>query len=73
SIKGGLDLAGFMNIREDAQIKMNGLDYTIHVDADADEATLKEIAELAVNFSPNAMTARHGVPVEGKLDILQAV
>lgn len=69
SMSGGLDLAGFLNLRDDAEIKMTGLDYTIEVDADADEEVLNEIARTAVEFSPNAMTARHGVPVNGKLKI----
>lgn len=69
---GGLDLAGFLNLRPDAQIKMSGLTYDIEVDADADEALLQEIAGLAFNFSPNAMTAVHGVPVTGSLRIAAA-
>ena len=69
SMDGGLDLAGFLNLRADAQVKMTGLDYTIEVDADADDEVLNEIARTALEFSPNAMTARHGVPVNGTLKI----
>ena len=66
---GGLDLAGFLDLRPDAQVKMGGLTYDIEVDAEADEATLQEIARLAFEFSPNAMTAAQGVPVTGNLRI----
>ena len=70
---GGLDLAGFLNLRPDAQIKMSGLSYDIEVDADADEAVLQDIASLAFNFSPNAMTAAQGVPLTGSLKQVAAV
>lgn len=70
---GGLDLAGFLNLRADARIRMSGLTYDIEVDADCDEATLQEISQLAFEFSPNAMTALHGVPVTGSLKVASAV
>ncbi|MBV7257364.1 OsmC family protein [Pacificimonas sp. WHA3] len=67
TVTGSLDLAGFLNLREHAQVKMSGIEYHIEVDADADPATLKAIEEAAVNFSPNAMTVLHGIPVSGRL------
>jgi uncharacterized OsmC-like protein len=66
-ITGGLDLAGFLNLREDAKVEMSGLTYEISVDADADAALLAEIEEAAVNFSPNAMTVNRGIPLSGKV------
>ena len=66
-LRGSLDLAGFMNIRDDAEVKMLGLDYTIRVDADASDELIAEIEATAVDFSPNAMTVRNGVPLSGKL------
>lgn len=62
---GSLDLAGFMNLRDDAEIKMLGLQYKINVDCDASTEVLAEIESAAVNFSPNAMTVTHGVPLSG--------
>ncbi len=67
TVRGSLDLAGFMNLRDDAEIKMLGMEYHIVVDADADDELLAEIQEAAVNFSPNAMTVAHGVPLSGNL------
>tara|TARA_R110002111_G_scaffold217922_2_gene280224 strand:- start:3118 stop:3657 length:540 start_codon:yes stop_codon:yes gene_type:complete len=67
NMTGSLDLAGFMNVGEDAQIKMRGIDYEIEVDCDADEATLDEIAKAAFEFSPNAMTVQNGIPVQGRV------
>lgn len=69
-MSGSLDLAGFMNLANDAQVKMQGIDYEIEVDCDADEAALQEVAKAAVEFSPNAMTVRNGVPVNGRLSVV---
>ncbi|MBE2275483.1 MAG: OsmC family protein [Rhodobacteraceae bacterium] len=66
-MSGSLDLAGFMNIGTGTQVKMQGIDYEIDADCDADPALLQEIAQAAVEFSPNAMTVRNGIPVTGGL------
>lgn len=64
-VTGGLDLAGFLNLRDDAKVEMSGLNYEIIVDCDADSATLAEIEDAAVGFSPNAMSVKNGIPVTG--------
>lgn len=69
---GSLDLAGFLNLRPDAEIKMNGLNYEIEVAADASREELEKIAEKAFSFSPNAMTAVHGTKVTGSLNVVSA-
>lgn len=66
-VRGSLDLAGFMNLRKDAQIKMLGLEYEITVDCDASDEAIGEIEKVAVEFSPNAMTVRNGVPLSGRV------
>lgn len=66
-MKGSLDLAGFLNLRPDAQVKMSGLQYEIIVDSAASLSELEAIAEVAYKFSPNAMTVHHGVPVTGRI------
>lgn len=71
-MRGSLDLAGFMNLRDDAEIKMLGMEFDIIVDADADDVLLAEIQEAAVNFSPNAMTVAHGIPLTGSLTLKRA-
>lgn len=71
-VKGGLDLAGFLNLREGAEIKMTGIEYNIIVAADAPKEVLEEIASAAYNFSPNAMTVTHGIPVKGALSIAKS-
>lgn len=69
---GGLDLAGFLNLRDDAKVEMSGLEYEISVDADADAETLAEIEKAAVEFSPNAMSVKRGVPLSGNVVRLSA-
>ncbi|WP_264214377.1 OsmC family protein [Leisingera thetidis] len=70
NMSGSLDLAGFMNIGDDAQVKMQGLDYQIEVDCDGNESDLEEVAKAAVEFSPNAMTVKNGIPINGALKII---
>ncbi|WP_165899835.1 OsmC family protein [Borborobacter arsenicus] len=72
-MSGNLDLAGFLNLRPDAEIKMGGLSYEINVTANAPQATLDKIAEKAFAFSPNAMTVVHGIPVSGKMTVVRPV
>lgn len=71
-MEGSLDLAGFLNLRPDAQVKMGGLAYEIEVAADASMADLKEVAEKAFHFSPNAMTVANGTSVTGSLKVVPA-
>lgn len=71
-MEGSLDLAGFMNLRPDAEIKMNGLSYEIEVAADASRSELEKIAEKAFSFSPNAMTIVNGTKVTGSLNVVPA-
>lgn len=67
-VTGGLDLAGFLNLRSDAAIKMDGLTYVIRADADGSDEMLAGVARKAYEFSPNAMTVKHGIPVNGRLE-----
>lgn len=71
-MEGSLDLAGFLNLRSDAQVKMAGMTYEINVVSDASEAQLQEVATKAFEFSPNAMTIAHGVPIKGKLKVIRS-
>jgi uncharacterized OsmC-like protein len=71
-MEGSLDLAGFLNLRPDAQVKMGGLTYEIEVAADASKADLEKVAEKAFTFSPNAMTVANGTSVTGSLKIVPA-
>ncbi|WP_264214399.1 OsmC family protein [Leisingera thetidis] len=66
-ITGGLDLAGFLNLRDDAKVEMSGIKYEISVDADVDDTVLAEIEKAAVEFSPNAMTVARGIPLSGSV------
>lgn len=71
-MEGSLDLAGFLNLRPGAEIKMNGLNYEIEVAADASRADLEKVAEKAFSFSPNAMTVANGTKITGSLNVVPA-
>lgn len=71
-VTSGLDLAGFLNLRDDARVEMSGLVYEITVDCDADDAALAEIEKAAVQFSPNAMSVNRGIPISGSVVKLAA-
>ena len=62
---GSLDLAGFLNLREDVTIAMRGITYEIVVDTDASDYQIEDLERIAVAFSPNAMTVKNGVPLRG--------
>lgn len=64
-VHAGLDLAGFLGVREDAPVALDGVCYTMTVAADASEAVLEELRELAQAHSPNAMSLLHGVAIQG--------
>lgn len=66
-VTGGLDLAGFLELRPDARVKMDGLKYLIRVDCDASKEQLTEIEKRAVSLSPNAMSLAQGIPVSGSV------
>lgn len=66
-VTGGLDLAGFLNLRDDAKVEMSGIQYEIRIDSDASLEDLAEIERSAVDFSPNAMTVSRGIPLTGKV------
>ena len=62
-----LDLAGFLGARAGAPVALGGIRYVMHVQAEAGDAVLEELRELAEAHSPNAMTLAHGVPIHGAL------
>jgi len=66
-VTGGLDLAGFLDLRDDAKVEMSGIEYEIQIDANATPEVLAEIERSAVDFSPNAMTVSRGIPLSGKV------
>lgn len=66
---GSLDLAGFLDLRPDASVKMAGLKYEIDVVSDGSPALLEELHERAFKFSPNAMSVENGIPISGVLNM----
>jgi len=68
-VRSSLDLAGFLEIREDAKIPLAGIQYVIRVAGDGTPEQFQMLHEKAIAHSPNAMSLKHGVPVTGELII----
>lgn len=66
-VEGELDLAGFLNVREDARIPFETINYTISVIGNGTEAQFEELREKAVKYSPNAMTIASNIKLQGQL------
>ena len=66
-VRSGLDLTGFLGVREDAAVAMSGIHYTMVVVADASDEVLEELRAQALAHSPNAQTLAHGVEIEGSI------
>lgn len=69
TVKGELNLAGFLGIDENAPIGFKTIQYQIEVSGDGTEEQFKELAAKAVSHSPNAMTIMKGADIQGNLII----
>ncbi|MET1255995.1 OsmC family protein [Aliikangiella maris] len=69
SVKGKLDLAGFLNAREGAPIPFEKIEYEIEVVGDGTPEQFEQLRQKAVNYSPNAMTIKNNVEIRGSLKI----
>lgn len=68
-VHGSLDLAGFLQVREDAQVPLQGIRYVIHVVGDATPEQFEMLRQQAQQHSPNAMSLAQGVMVQGCVKI----
>lgn len=69
-VRSELDLAGFLAVREGADVALSGIRYTFRVAGDGTQEQFNILREQAVAHSPNAMSLAHGVPLSGELIIL---
>ncbi|WP_444997974.1 OsmC family protein [Aliikangiella sp. IMCC44359] len=69
SVKGQIDLAGFLGAREGAPIAFEKIEYEIEVIGDGTPEQFEILREKAVSHSPNAMTIQNGVDIQGSLKI----
>lgn len=69
TLKGELNLAGFLNISPEAPIPFKEIQYTIEVAGDGTPEQFEELRRTAISQSPNAMTVMRGAEIRGELVI----
>lgn len=69
-VRSSLDLAGFLEIRDGAQVPLNGIEYVIRVAGDGTPEQFELLREKAIAHSPNAMSLKTAISVTGELQIL---
>lgn len=68
-VRGELDLAGFLQVRDDAPVGLSQIRYTIRVKGDGTPAQFELLRQQAQAHSPNAMTLLNGVSLVGALEL----
>ena len=63
-VEGDYDLRGYLGI-DDTRPGFGSISYTVHVDTDADEATLEEIRKAAEAGSPMVDNTANATPLTG--------
>jgi uncharacterized OsmC-like protein len=69
TVKGELNLAGFLGVDENAPIGFKTIQYLIEVSGDGTNEQFQELREKAISHSPNAMTIMKGADLQGELVI----
>ena len=69
TVKGELNLAGFLGVDENAPIGFKAIQYLIEVSGDGTTEQFEQLSEKAVSHSPNAMTVMKGAELKGELII----
>lgn len=69
TVKGELNLGGFLDVNPEAPIPFTELNYTIEVVGDGTDEQFEELRKAALSQSPNAMTIMKGADVKGDLII----
>lgn len=70
--EGDLDLRGYLGLDPSVRPGYARIRYTVKVDADADPEVLEELRQLAHRLSPMIETVTHGVPVEGRIELVRS-
>ncbi len=68
-VRGELDLAGFLQVRDDAKVALQHIRYTIRVLGDGTSEQYELLRQQAQAHSPNAMSLQNGVQLSGSLDL----
>lgn len=70
TVQARLDLAGFLQVREDATVALQEIEFRIRVQGDGTLAQYEQLLQQAQAHSPNAMSLQNGVRLSGGLDLL---
>lgn len=66
-VEGDYDLRGYLGIGGDTRPGFGAIRYTVHVDADADDAELEDILKAAQSGSPMADNVANPTPLVGEV------
>ncbi|WP_290703910.1 OsmC family protein [Amphritea sp.] len=69
TVRGELNLSGFLDIDPEASVPFTEIQYCIEVTGDGTEEQFETLRQTALRQSPNAMTIMKGAAVEGELII----
>lgn len=69
TVRGELNLAGFLAVDEDAPIGFKKIEYLIEVTGDGSPEEFEELRKKAISHSPNAMTIMKGADLQGEMII----
>ncbi|MGY8870426.1 MAG: OsmC family protein [Pseudomonadales bacterium] len=69
TVRGQLDLAGFLDINPESPVPFTELNYCIEVAGDGTPEQFEKLRQTALQQSPNAMTIMKGAAVDGELII----
>lgn len=69
TVKGELNLSGFLDLDPDAPVPFTELKYEIEVAGDGSDEQFEQLRRTALAQSPNAMTIMKGAKVSGELII----
>ena len=69
TVKGELNLAGFLAVDPNAPVGFKTLNYIIEVSGDGSKEQFEQLKEKAIAHSPNAMTIMKGADLQGELII----
>ena len=69
TVRGDLNLAGFLDIDDDAPVGFKTINYLIEVSGDGTTEQFEELRTKAITHSPNAMTIMKGADLQGEIII----
>lgn len=69
TVRGDLNLSGFLNIDDNAPVGFNRIDYCIEVAGSGTPEQFETLRQQAISHSPNAMTIMKNVDLQGDLVI----